>query len=155
MNRNAAVRWGISGVLALALVLGAFVGGMRVGGAIPAAMNEAFLLQTKAEEVDRLARHLALLDEGSDQALREQLNVELEGELFALCTFMNTGRGAPRSGERPGRPADVVRRVAQYRLQHPPAYPAAWAADQGPTLQAARERVGGCLKTALERSPRN
>jgi len=147
MDRNAAVKWGVAGVLVLALALGAFVGGMRVGAAIPAAMNETFLLQTRTEAVSALGAHLALLEGGSAAALREQLNVELERELFAVCTYMNDAHGAAAHDEAPRR---AVHRIARYRVDHPPAFPAAWLADQTPTAQEVRRRVDACLKAALD-----
>jgi hypothetical protein len=61
--------------------------------------------------------------------------------------LLKRGSGSSREPENQARAA--VRRIAEYRRDHPATYPTTWA-DAGPVGERARKLVGDCLKDSLE-----
>jgi hypothetical protein len=146
MDRKVAVRW--IGIAALLAVIGALVGGVYLGATFTGRVHGSFRLTRASAEANLLQRKLWLLDKGDYKGLREELNMLLDGEVLAICMLLKQGSGSSRESENQARV--VVRRIADYRRDHPPTYPSTWATDASSASESARKLVGGCLKDSLE-----
>ncbi len=146
MDRKVAVRW--IGIAALLAMIGALVGGVYLGAAFTGRVHGSFRLTRASAEADLLQRNLRLLDKGDYKGLREELNMLLDGEVLAICMLLKQGSGSSRESESQAR--IVVRRIAQYRRDHPPTYPPTRAADASSAGERARKLAGDCLKDSLE-----
>ena len=128
-------------LVALAFGAGAWVGSDMVGifhgyQVLPRASSNANLLHLK----------LRLLDKEDSKGLREEINMELEGELLVMCKLAKE-----RAGSSPDAVANartILLRIAKYRSEMPPSYPAGYV-DDGEASASARKTVQACLAEAL------
>ncbi len=125
-------------LLALAFGAGAWVGADVVGN-----FHGYQVLPRASANANLLHRKLLLLDKEDSKGLREEINMELDGELLGMCMLAK---------ERPGRSSDAVatartilQRIAKYRNERAPSYPAAYASQ----VDANTKTIQACLADAL------
>lgn len=131
-------------LLAVAFGAGAWVGSDVVGTfhgyqGLPRASANASLLHRK----------LLLLDGNDSKTLREEIDMELDGELLAMCTLAKERSGSSSDAIATAR--KILQRVARYRNEQPPSYPAAYASQVDAT---ARTKLQACLDEALASAAR-
>lgn len=138
-RRTVIISAGIMVLLAVAFGAGAWVGADWVGRfygyqALPRASANANLLHRK----------LLLLDKEDSKGLREEINMELDGDLLGMCALADANSGSSRDDVAEAR--DILKTIAKYRAKKPAAYPPAYLA-QGDEVP--RRRLKACLDAAL------
>jgi hypothetical protein len=144
MNTKISRRSILMGVAVLVLAAVAFGAGAWVGAEVVGKFHGYQVLPRACANANLLHRKLLLLDKEDSKGLREEINRELDGELLGMCTLAKE-----RSGSSSGAVATakmILQRIAKYRTERPPSYPAAYSsrvpADAQKTIQA-------CLADAL------
>jgi hypothetical protein len=137
-RRKILVGVGTVGLLAAAFGAGAWVGADWVGRfygyqALPRASADANLLHHK----------LLQLDKDDAKGLREGINMELDGDLHAMCAMADSGFGSSHDITTA---RTILQRIAKYRAEKPATYPAAYLAqvDEAPS-----KKLKACLDAAL------
>lgn len=132
---------GVSAVVLLAVAFGA---GAWVGGDVVGNFHGYQVLPRASANANLLHRKLLLLDKEDWKGLREEINVELDGELLGMCMLAKERSGS--SSDAVANARTVLQRIAKYRNERPPSYPTGYSsqvpADAQKTIQA-------CLADAL------
>jgi hypothetical protein len=132
------------GVSAVVLVAVSFAAGAWVGADMVGNFNDYQVLPRASANANLLHRKLLLLDKEDSKGLREEINMELDGELLGMCMLAKERSGSSSDAVASAR--TILQRVAKYRTERPPSYPSAYAsrveADAQKTIQA-------CLADAL------
>ncbi len=122
-------------LLAVAFGAGAWAGADMVGNfygyqALPRACANASLLHRK----------LLFLDREDSKGLREEINMELDGELLGMCVLAKERSGS--SSDDVATAKTILQRIAKYRTERPPSYPSAYVSQ----LDAdAKKAIQKCL----------
>ncbi len=102
------------------------------------------VLPRASANANLLHRKLLLLDKADSKGLREEINMELDGDLLGMCMLAKERSGSSSDAVATAR--TILQRIAKYRNERPPSYPTTYAsqvdADAKKTIQA-------CLADAL------
>lgn len=148
MERRTTWSWIGAGAAAISLLAGVFAAGLYVGSDLTGRIHGAYVLPRASAQVSVLQGQLLLLDRGDGGALREQLNMLMDGELLTTCRLLKEEPGRSSASEPAARA--IVRRVAEYRKDHAVTYPEVWAKDSSAAMESPRKIVAGCLASSLE-----
>jgi hypothetical protein len=151
VDRKKAWRWTGIVVAVLMALAGAIGGGAYVGAELTARFHDSLHRQIERGELDDLHWQVRLLDTGDLKRLRERLTAAQDSQLLTVCLRANDKSGSGKAFV-----ADewaVLRRVAEYRRDHPPTYPEAVAKRKDDSIRILNERINACLKAALEHVP--
>ncbi|HET9553398.1 MAG TPA: hypothetical protein VFP50_10555 [Anaeromyxobacteraceae bacterium] len=132
----------------LVLLVVAFVAGAWVGVDWGGSFCGYQVLPQASSNASLLHRELLYLDAGDTKALREAVDMELDGELLTICLLTKSPAGSSRDAVEAARP--ILRRIASYRKERPPSYSATYAA--GLDASVAR-RLQDCLDEAAASPP--
>lgn len=146
MTVNSPRRLMVAIVVVTLLLIAAFGAGAWVGGDVTGRMYGSQALPRATANADSLHHKLVLLDHGDVATLREQIEMELDGELLGACMLSNDRSAG--SQEAIATAKTVVQRIAAYRTEKPPSYPKAYK-DLDPGV---RRTLQGCLDE-VRRSP--
>jgi hypothetical protein len=129
---------------ALVLLVGAFGAGAWVGADTVGNFHGYQVLPRASANANLLHRKLLLLDKADSKGLREEINMELDGVLLAMCMLAKERSGSSSDAVVTAR--TILQRIAKYRNEQPPSYSTGYAsqvdADAKKTIQA-------CLSDAL------
>jgi hypothetical protein len=131
-----------SGVLVLLIV--AFGAGAWVAADVVGKFQGYQALPTASSNATLLHRKLLLLDKEDSKGLREVINMELDGDLLGMCTLSKARSGSSADAVAAAR--TILHRIAKYRNERPPWYPATYASQVDPNVA---KTLQACLDEAL------
>lgn len=134
----------LMGVAVLVLVAVAFGVGAWVGADVIGNFHGYQVLPRASANANLLHRKLLLLDKEDSKGLREEINMELDGELLGMCMLAKERSGSSSDAVATAR--TVLQRIAKYRNERPPSYPSAYSSQE---LDGARKTIQACLADAL------
>lgn len=120
--RRAVVATGAVVLLVIALGAGAWLGADFVGK-----MYGYQALPRASASATQLHRKLLLLDKDDSKGLREEVNMELDGELLGMCKLVKAPSASASDSIASARA--ILRRIANYRAERRPSYPEAYASQ--------------------------
>jgi len=141
MDRRSRTPFLLIGLAGLAGLASAMAFGFFLGSEWTGRFHGSLARQVAVGDAERLRVAIARLDSGQQGLLRGELNMALDNALLSICL---EGGGVAEDRQA----AEVIRRVAAQRREHPPTYPTAWTADRQPDLEAARRSLETCLASA-------
>jgi hypothetical protein len=132
---------GVSAVVLLAVAFGA---GAWVGADMVGNFHGYQVLPRASANANLLHRKLQLLDKEDSKGLREEINMELDGELLGMCMLAKERSGSSSDAVATAR--TVLQQIAKYRNERPPSYPTAYSSQ---VLADAQKTIRACLADAL------
>jgi hypothetical protein len=134
-------------IVGVAVLLAASFGaGAWIGGDVTGRMFGSQALPRATATADSLHHKLLLLDRGEVATVREQIEMELDGELLGMCMLSKNPSAGAQEAVATARA--VLKRIATHRSEKPPSYPKTYA-SLDPNL---RRTLQGCLDE-VRRSP--
>ncbi len=143
MNTKISRRSILMGVAVLVLLAVAFGTGAWVGADMIGNFHGYQVLPLASANANLLHRKLLLLDKEDSKGLREEINMELDGELLGMCMLAKERSGSSSDAVATAR--TVLQRIAKYRSERPPSYPSAYASQVD---AAAKKTIQVCLDAA-------
>jgi len=129
---------------AVLLLIAAFGTGAWLGADFVGKFHGYQVLPRASANANLLHRKLLLLDKNDAQGLREEINMELDGELLGMCIVAKDRSGSSSDAIATAR--TILERIAKYRSERPPIYPAAFTAQVD---ASAKKRLQACLDDVL------
>lgn len=131
------------GVSAVVLMAVAFLAGAWVGADCVGNFHGYQVLPRASASANMLHRKLLLLDKEDSKRLRDEINMELDGELLGMCMLARERSGS--SSDAVATAKTILRRIAKYRTERPPSYPTAYASQVDATV---KKTIQTCLDEA-------
>ena len=132
------------GVGALVLLAATFGVGAWVGADWVGRFFGYQVLPRANANANLLHHRLVRLDKGDTDGLREEINMELDDEILAMCVLVDAGSGSSNDAVTKARA--TLQRIAKYRAEKPATYPATYQAQLD---DAPKKRLKECLDGAL------